>query len=124
EALVADAAAPSDGESDYERQIDQAIEDAGIPAAGEQVEPVAPVDEHPADAEARAAEEPATLAGAERWSAAVNEPEPPAAAEPIEAAEPDIAPEPPAMAEPADLAEPPAHLAESPATPVDTVVPE
>src|SRR5919202_3215132 len=57
EAALADAAQPSaPGMSDYERQIDEAIDAAAEPSAGEHPEPLAPTHPGPGDAEARAAE--------------------------------------------------------------------
>jgi hypothetical protein len=59
---LAQAAEPTaPGMSDTERQIEDTIEAAAQPAAGEQVEPVAPVDERPTgDAAEAAAGEPET----------------------------------------------------------------
>jgi hypothetical protein len=57
EAGLADAAAPLDaGMTDTERQIEDAIEQAGNPLAGERPEPLPPVDEPAGDAERRARE--------------------------------------------------------------------
>src|SRR5829696_10487810 len=58
EAALADAAATdAEGSNPYEAQIEDAIEDAGRPYSGEEVEPLAGVDDPPGDAEARAAEQ-------------------------------------------------------------------
>ncbi len=56
EAELAEAAAPSDGMSDFERQIDDAIEEQSQPFSGETLEPVSLVEDPPGDAEMRAAE--------------------------------------------------------------------
>ena len=66
EAALADAAQPTaPGTSDYERQIDEAIEQAEQPASGERLEPVAGVHDAPGDAEGRAAEAATTDMAAE-----------------------------------------------------------
>ena len=54
EAELAEAAAPSDGMSDFERQIDDAIEEQSQPFSGETLEPVSRVEDPPGDAEMRA----------------------------------------------------------------------
>ena len=77
EAELAEAAAPSDGMSDFERQIDDAIEEQSRPFSGETLEPVAPVEDPPGDAEMRAAETAAAADMAEAEAEAI-EPEPPA----------------------------------------------
>ena len=59
EAALADAAGPSDGVSDYERQIDDAIEEAGQPFAGETLEAPGPLDEAPTEVYDTPASEPA-----------------------------------------------------------------
>jgi len=56
EAELAVAAQPSDGVSDFERQIDEVIDEQSSPTSGETLEPIGGIDDAPGDAELRAAE--------------------------------------------------------------------
>jgi hypothetical protein len=69
-----EAAEPSDGMSDTERQIDDAIEQAANPLAGEQVEDVRPADDPRGDADAvTPTETPPAEQPTESWSPPVPE---------------------------------------------------
>ena len=104
EAELAEAAAPSDGMSDFERQIDDAIEEQSQPFSGETLEPVSLVEDPPGDAEMRAAETAAAadMAEAETETVEAPAPEPTPEPEPV-AYEPEPAPEPEMPPAPAEV---------------------
>ncbi len=119
EAALADAAAPSDGVSDYERQIDDTIEEAGQPFSGETLEPVGGLTERaraePRCTTFRCPRSPSPPPPPRRAASRSPTPSPAAAAEPEPEPEPQVTPaapqtgawRPPAPPEPAPEAEAP-----------------